>query len=48
MARYAFALLAEKTLDVQYYIWEGDATGRVLLLALISAADRGVHVRVVL
>lgn len=48
MARYAFALLAEKTLDVQYYIWEGDATGRILLSALISAADRGVRVRVLL
>ena len=48
MARYAFALLAEKTLDVQYYIWEGDTTGRILLSALISAADRGVRVRVLL
>jgi putative cardiolipin synthase len=48
MARYAFALLAEKTVDVQYYIWEGDATGRILLSALIGAADRGVRVRVLL
>jgi putative cardiolipin synthase len=48
MARYAFVLLAEKTLDVQYYIWEGDTTGRILLSALIRAADRGVCVRVLL
>lgn len=48
MARYAFTLLTEKTLDVQYYIWEGDTTGRILLSALIRAADRGVRVRVLL
>jgi cardiolipin synthase C len=37
--------LAEKSLDVQYYIWEEDATGRILAERLVRAADRGVKVR---
>jgi phosphatidylserine/phosphatidylglycerophosphate/cardiolipin synthase-like enzyme len=44
MARYAFALLGEKTVDIQYYIWEGDVTGRILLSALIKAADAAVQI----
>ena len=45
-ARVALTELAEKSLDVQYYIWEADATGRILAERLIQAADRGVRVRV--
>ena len=37
--------LAEKTIDVQVYIWEGDETGRIFAERLIRAADRGVRVR---
>jgi cardiolipin synthase C len=37
--------LAEKSLDLQYYIWEADATGRIFADRLIRAADRGVKVR---
>jgi cardiolipin synthase C len=37
---------AEKTLDLQYFIFRGDATGRLLTDALIRAADRGLRVRV--
>ena len=37
---------AERTLDVQYYIFRGDETGRMLTYALLRAADRGVRVRV--
>ena len=37
---------AEKTLDLQYFIFRGDQTGRLLTDALIRAADRGVRVRV--
>jgi len=47
-ARVALTELAEKSLDVQYYIWEADATGRILAERLIQAADRGVRVRVLL
>ena len=45
-ARIALTEVAEKSLDVQVYIWEGDATGRTLAERLIKAADRGVKVRV--
>ena len=45
-ARVALTELAEKSLDVQYYIWEADATGRILADRLVQAADRGVRVRV--
>ncbi|UCE76646.1 MAG: phospholipase D family protein [Gammaproteobacteria bacterium] len=47
-ARIALADLAEKTLDAQYYIWEADATGRVLAEHLMQAADRGVRVRLLI
>ncbi len=43
--RIALVDLAEKTLDAQYYIWEADATGRILAEHLMQAADRGVRVR---
>lgn len=45
-SRIALTELAEKTLDVQYYIWEADATGRIFAERLIQAADRGVRVRI--
>lgn len=47
-ARLAMADLAEKTLDAQYYIWDVDTTGRIMAERLIRAADRGVHVRLLL
>lgn len=48
MARLAMADLAEKTLDAQYYIWDGDTTGQILGDRLMRAADRGVRVRVLI
>lgn len=33
---------AEKTLDLQYYIWDNDKVGALALHAIIRAADRGV------
>lgn len=47
-ARYLLAQLADSTLDVQYYIWEPDNSGKLLFSALLEAADRGVKVRVLL
>jgi putative cardiolipin synthase len=47
-ARVALAELARKTLDVQYFLWEADATGRILSEYLLRAADRGVRVRILL
>jgi putative cardiolipin synthase len=37
---------AERTLDLQYFIFRGDETGRLLTDSLLRAADRGVRVRV--
>ena len=37
---------AERTLDLQYYIFHGDDTGRLLTGAVLHAADRGVRVRI--
>lgn len=45
IVRLAAIDLAERTLDMQYYIWEGDTTGRIILDHVMAAADRGVKVR---
>jgi cardiolipin synthase C len=47
-ARVLLADAAERTLDVQYYIWRNDMSGTLLLDALRRAANRGVHVRLLL
>ena len=47
-ARVVLADLAEQTLDVQYFLWEPDATGRILADHLMRAADRGVRVRILI
>ncbi|MGD9019888.1 MAG: phospholipase D-like domain-containing protein, partial [Desulfuromonadales bacterium] len=39
---------AEKTIDVQYYIWDADTSGRIIAERLLRAADRGVRVRMLL
>lgn len=40
------ARLATRSLDLQYYMWQNDASGRLLAAELLRAADRGVRVRV--
>ena len=40
--------MAERSLDVQYYIWHGDTTGYLMLEELWNAAGRGVRVRLLL
>ena len=47
-ARALLAKLAERTLDVQYYIWRYDMTGTIMFDALRAAAKRGVRVRILL
>src|ERR1700761_3698768 len=39
---------AQRTLDIQYYIWRNDLTGTLLLEEIHEAADRGVRVRLLL
>ena len=46
LARMEMINAAERTLDLQYYIFHGDDTGRLLTGAVLHAADRGVRVRI--
>jgi putative cardiolipin synthase len=45
--RWRLALIesARRSLDLQYYIWQDDESGRLLFSKVIEAADRGVRVR---
>lgn len=45
MSRVALADHAQHSLDLQYYIFDNDATGRLMAQRLLAAADRGVRVR---
>jgi len=47
-ARVLLADTAERTLDLQYYIWRNDMSGALLFAAVCRAADRGVRVRLLL
>ena len=47
-ARILLARTAERSLDLQYYIWHDDSTGRMLFDAVWQAAERGVRVRLLL
>jgi putative cardiolipin synthase len=39
---------AGRSLDLQYYIWRGDLTGKLLAREILAAADRGIRVRLLL
>ena len=47
-ARMIIARAAERSIDVQYYIWHADTTGNLIFEALWQAAERGVRVRLLL
>ncbi len=47
-ARVLLARAAEKSIDTQYFIWNGDHVGYALFQALWQAAGRGVRVRLLL
>jgi cardiolipin synthase C len=47
-ARVLMARVAERSLDIQYYIWHTDHSGTLLFQELVDAADRGVRVRLLL
>jgi putative cardiolipin synthase len=47
-ARVLLMRAAERSLDVQYYIWHGDTTGYLMLEEVWNAAERGVRVRLLL
>ena len=46
--RIALIDLAEQSIDLQYYIWQPDMTGRILGRRLLFAADRGVRIRLLI
>ena len=46
--RAALTSMAEKSLDLQYFLWHKDLTGQILLKLVLDAADRGVRVRILL
>jgi putative cardiolipin synthase len=48
VARALLAELSDYSLDVQYYIWQNDTAGNLLIRALYEAAERGVRVRLLL
>src|SRR5580765_3925001 len=48
VARGLLIELADRSLDLQYYICHGDTTGSIIVDRLIAAADRGVRVRLLL
>lgn len=47
-ARVQVTRVAERSLDVQTYIWHNDGTGLFLAHEVLAAADRGVRVRMLL
>lgn len=46
--RLALIETAERSIDIQYYIWNSDHSGQYLASRLVAAAKRGVKVRVML
>jgi len=46
--RLALLDMAERAIDLQYYIWNSDTSGRLLAERVLKAADRGVRVRLLL
>ncbi|MCE9679446.1 phospholipase D family protein [Shewanella sp. AS1] len=48
VARLAIIDAAQSSIDLQYYIYHDDETGRLLSWHLIDAANRGVRIRVLL
>ena len=46
-ARLALIDSATSAIDLQYFIWKGDAVGVLLFDRLLKAADRGVRVRII-
>jgi putative cardiolipin synthase len=46
ISRLAFADIAERSIDAQYFIWKGDLSARIFTERLIRAAERGVRVRI--
>jgi cardiolipin synthase C len=46
-SRLALIDSATRSIDVQYFLWNGDEVGQLLFDRLLQAADRGVRVRII-
>ncbi|MDF7806614.1 phospholipase D family protein [Pontiellaceae bacterium B12219] len=46
--RLILADAAQKSIDIQYFLWKNDAAGKVLMQRMLAAADRGVRVRILI
>lgn len=46
-SRLALIDSATRSIDLQYFLWHGDAVGHLLFNRLLQAADRGVRVRII-
>ena len=48
LTRMALLSKAERSVDVQYFIWKADIIGKLLMHKMIELADKGVRVRLLL
>ncbi len=48
LKRFVLLDAAEQAIDLQYYIWNSDKSGSLLAQQVLLAADKGVHVRLLL
>jgi putative cardiolipin synthase len=48
LMRMVLMSMAERSIDVQYFIWKSDLVGKLMMHNMIVAADRGVRVRMLL
>lgn len=46
ISRLSFTDVAERSIDAQYFIWKGDISGKIFTERLLRAAERGVHIRI--
>jgi putative cardiolipin synthase len=46
--RLILADAAQKSIDLQYFLWKNDAAGKVLMQRMLAAADRGVRIRILI
>lgn len=48
LSRMVLLSMAERSVDVQYYIWRADIIGKLLMSKMLEVADSGVRVRLLL
>lgn len=48
LTRMALLSKAERSVDVQYFIWKADIIGKLLMHRMLEVADKGVRVRILL